>query len=1353
MTSVLPLSAAQSGIWYALKAGAPASAYNIGEYIKIAGPINPGLFDIALHHVLAETQALCIRFVEHDGVPGQVIDLGVHQALSYLDISREAKPISAAETWMRADMARTVDPASGPFFTFALLKTASREFLWYVRFHHLVMDGFGGSLIARRAADVYSALAAGSAVDPSPFGSLGDLVKEDTLYRKSRHFESDRQFFLDLMANCPEPRNLAIRTSSAQEPFLRQITYLAPELIAQIENSAQRMELTFAQFTTLTAAVFIHRLTEAEDIVLGQFMTGRMTRTSRQTPAMARNIVPLRLQIRHDMRIDDLVTQLRRQARAVMRHQRYPIADLRRDLRRIDRPLIRQSVSVRTFDYDAPFAGARGTTHTISTGPVEDLNIHLVHHPSELGTWRLEFDANPDLYDTHSLALLQARFVTLLAAIDNPAALVGQLDILPSNERRQVVFDWNNTSADYPRNQTICDLFESQAHRTPNRVAVVFENARLTYRELDQLADRLARNLVRLGIRPNERVGLYVERSLEMVVGLLGILKAGGAYVPLDPNYPHDRLSLILDDAQPRVLVTQKRLPNQLQASHAAILCLDTVCTDTIDAERTHSATRPGAGDTACVLYTSGSTGRPKGVQIPHRAVVNFLQAMQREPGITCEDKVLAITSLSFDIAGLELYLPLVSGAQVTIAPADIAADGIRLAALIKDCAPTIMQATPTTWRLLLEAGWEGSRKLKILCGGEAWPADLAHALLQRCQSLWNMYGPTETTIWSAVARIELGQPVLIGPPIANTTFYVLDRTDQPAPIGVPGELYIGGDGVALGYLNQPELTAERFVVNPFSNEPASRMYKTGDLVRRGMDGYLEFLGRLDHQVKIRGFRIELGEIETVLRQHPDVRDAVVVARAGRAGEKQLVAYVTAADSSPPSTVGLRDLLRQKLPPHMMPSAFVAVDVFPTTPNGKIDRNALPSPDDQMRRDTSVAYVAPRTPMEELLAAFWRDRLGLRQIGVHDNVFDLGGDSLAILQLSLEIERATGQTVPMTSIFDAPTIARMAAILDGQPFATDDSPLVVLRPGTDGPPVFIIHPVGGSTMQLIPIAKTFPGRRRVYGVQARGLDGTVRPIDRVDAMADHYLKAIKQAQPQGPYLFAGMCFGGLVALEIARRLLEQGDTIGMLACLDTYPHPRYWPLSAKISYFVVRRVKEFVATLKLLGPREAGAYIITRFKALSQKITSRIKGGQAFINAPESLPPALKSVFDSGVAALENYRPRFYPGKVSFLMCGYHAYMPEGPRSVWAHLIGRLDVKSAPAWASPDYIAQWLFDRIQDAEREDFRLHEGHGEPMAGKNASYSEAIAVPAELVTADGPSMALRPGRWSRLLRALPQ
>ena len=386
---------------------------------------------------------------------------------------------------------------------------------------------------------------------------------------------------------------------------------------------------------------------------------------------------------------------------------------------------------------------------------------------------------------------------------------------------------------------------------------------------------------------------------------------------------------------------------------------------------------------------------------------------MQHEPGITAEDSLLSVTSLSFDIAGLELFLPLMVGAQVTIAPSDVAADGFRLAALMKECDATIMQATPATWRLLLEAGWEGSQSLKILCGGEAWPSELAGELLPRCASLWNMYGPTETTVWSSVARIEGDQRVLIGPPIANTTFYVLDLYGQPVPVGVPGELHIGGDGVARGYLNRPELTRERFVADPFSNETAARMYKTGDRVRHLPDGRLEFLGRLDHQVKIRGYRIELGEIEAVLQTSS--RGTRCGSRgAGRWGRRKTACRLRDRKWSRVQyrSAACADLLRRKLAPYMIPAALVPLDAFPLTPNGKIDRNALPLPDDQMRRDTGAAYVAPRTPLEELLASFWCDHLGVKQVGIHDNFFDLGGDSLAMIRLSLEIERATGSELP-----------------------------------------------------------------------------------------------------------------------------------------------------------------------------------------------------------------------------------------------------------------------------------------------------------------------------------------------------
>jgi amino acid adenylation domain-containing protein len=1296
----LPLSSAQLGIWHAINAGVPASDYNISEYISISGAIDPALFEVAVRHVVAETEAICVRVVRRDNLPWQLPGPPPDWYMTYQDVSSAADPVSVAVDWMRREMTQPLDLLVGPLFAFALFKTGPERFLWYVRYHHIVMDAFGGALIARRVADVYSTLASGSPVDCKPFGSLAALLAEDAAYRASGHFSADRQYWQDVMAECPEPVNLGVPMSPASGQFLRQTVEVPSETAAQLQHLARTMDLTFPQIITLCTVIFIHRLTEAEDIVLGQLMTARMSRLSRQMPAMMTNVVPLRVQIDPDMRVEDLGVVVRRSIRAGMRHQRYRIADLRRDLRRIGRPMFRQLISVRPFDYDARFAGFRGTTCPLS-GPVEELNIHVDYDQSDDAAWRVEFDANPAFYDRELLTRLQRRFIRLMTTLRDPAELVGRLDILPDDERRQIVIGWNNTASSYPRDQHLHELFEEQARRTPDRVAVVFEQQQLTYRDLNEQSDRLCHRLTLLGVGAGDRVGLYVERSLGMVVGLLAILKAGAAYVPLDPSYPQDRLAFIFEDSQPVVLLTQQSLQDRLRPRNAAVLCLDTVPVPPTAATRARSSGRAPEADLAYVLYTSGSTGRPKGVEIPHRALVNFLKAMQHNPGITREDRLLSVTSLSFDIAGLELFLPLVVGAQVTIAPSEVASDGFRLAALMEASHTTIMQATPATWRLLLKAGWRGSPDLKILCGGEAWPADLAGALLPCCASLWNMYGPTETTVWSSAARVEDDQRVLLGPPIANTTFYVLDRNSQPVPIGVPGELYIGGDGVARGYLNRPELTSERFVPDPYSKDPAARLYRTGDCVRYLPDGRLEFLSRLDHQVKIRGFRIELGEIESVLRTHPEIQDAVVLARDCGDGEKRLVAYITARHSERVPAGDLRDLLQRKLPPYMIPSAFIPLDAFPLTPNGKIDRGVLPLPDEQMPRDIGKAHVAPRTPLETLLAGFCRTHLRLQQVGVHDNFFDMGGDSLSMLGLSLDIEQATSKHFPLSWIYDAPTVAGIAEAILGQRAVSSYSPLVLLRPGTQAPPVFMVHPVGGSTIRLIPIAKLLPGHHPIYGIQAKGLDGTDAPIDRVEAMADCYVNAITEVQPHGPYLLAGMCFGGLIALEIARRLSERGEQIGLLALLDAYPHPRYWPQRFRLDYLVVRRVRTVLSTLRTEGLQKAAPYITTKLMALLRKSTARMTGRQSLPEAPEYLPPAVKAVLQGGLAALENYQPRYYRGKANYLMCGYHDYLPEAPRSVWKGLIGQLEIDSAPVMMSPEYVANWLYDRIQDVIRHD----------------------------------------------------
>lgn len=1285
----LPLSAAQSGIWYAIKAGTSASAYNIAEYTRIFGSIDIELFETALRQIVSEVEALRLRFFEHDGTPAQIVGEPPDWHLSYLDLSRHTDPMRAAETWMQGEVGQPMNLNHGPLFAFALLKMRANEFLWYFKVHHLIMDGYGAGLITRRLAKIYTALADGLHTGIEQMGSIRTLIDEDLAYRESASFTSDRESWQRVLSDCPEPPSLTVGTAPLSERILHRTEEIPPATVAHLREFTQRTSLTVPQVITLAAVILIHRLTKAEDLILGQFMMARMSPIGRGTPAMATNIIPLRFNIQSDMRVETLSDQVRRNTRAALRRQRYRIADIRRDLRRVGRPIVRQICSVRPLENSPQFAGARSTNHPVRNGPIEDINIHVVYDESGHGACRVEFEANPALYSADEVELLQRRYLQLLSVLDDPDELVGRLEILPPEEREFLLERWNRTDAEYPAKSSVNELIETQSRHAPDRVAATFGERQLTYRQLDEQAARVARHLSALGVTAGDRVALHVERSLDMLVGLVGILKAGGAYVPLDPGYPRERLEFILADCCPRVLLTERKLRDRLCTSDAAELLIDE-----LPPLPSGFVPTPKAGDLAYLIYTSGSTGQPKGVQVSHKALVNFLCAMRREPGVTADDRLLAVTSLSFDIAALELLLPLICGAEVIVAPADVVSDGRRLAALMRSSGATIMQATPATWRILLSYGWEGSEGLRILCGGEAWPAELAGALLQRCSALWNMYGPTETTVWSAAARIEAGQPVLIGPPIANTVFYVLDTDGQSVPLGVPGELYIGGDGVACGYHNRPELTAERFVPDSFSATAGRRLYRTGDRVRQLPSGRLEFLGRLDHQVKIRGFRVELGEIEAVLRSHPSVRDAVAVAVDDSEGHQRLAAFVTPKSEEVPID-RLKELVRQRLPPYMMPAAIVCLRDFPLTPNGKTDRKSLALRDDWARQTPGVVPVAPRTRLEKLVADLWCKCLHVRQIGLHDNFFDLGGDSLSVAGLTLEIERATGVSVPANWVYEAPTVCEMAQLVAGQKPKCGYSPLVLLRPGV-GAPLFMIPSMFGSVAELMPIARALPGDLPIYGVQAKGLSGDEPPDDRVEAMAERYADAIMRLQPKGPYSIVGKCFGGLVAIEVARCLLARGQDIGLLAGLDTFLHPRFWPLRLRIAYFAPRFVRNFFASLSAKRFRD----IAVRIGKVPLKIAGIVQGDLSFLAPPQTLPPAARAVFQAAVAAQAEYKPRHYPGKVSFLMCGYHGLVPNAHSSAWRKWVAGLEERSLTAECvqtesrRAEHAASWIFDRL-----------------------------------------------------------
>lgn len=582
----------------------------------------------------------------------------------------------------------------------------------------------------------------------------------------------------------------------------------------------------------------------------------------------------------------------------------------------------------------------------------------------------------------------------------------------------------------------IHQMFEHQSLQTPDAIAITFKGQQLTYRELNQKANQVGHYLQSLGVKPETLVGVCIERSIEMLVVLLAVLKAGGAYVPLDPSYPTDRIALMIEDSGMQITIIKQAQLENLPPNSNQVIVLEQEW-ETIDRHSSENLISEVAADNvAYTIYTSGSTGKPKGVQVLHGTVVNLLESMQLEPGLTAKDTILAVITISFDMSIPELFLPLSVGARIVMASDQEISDGALLSQAIISSKATVMQATPATWRLLLATGWQGNQQLKIICGGEAMTRNLANLLLERCDSLWNMYGPTETTVYSAIYQVQPGtEAIPIGHPVANTQIYMIvgpcRRKDDPliqTIPGQPGEVYIGGDGLARGYFNRPEMTAEKFVPDPFSNKPGARLYKTGDLARMLPDGNIQYMGRADHQVKIRGYRIELGDIDAALSQYPDIREAAVIVREDGVGEKRLVAYVVSKTNT---NLGfeLRGYLKEKLPEYMVPSTFVMLDAMPLTPNGKIDRRALPSPS-QARPPLEQSFVAPRNSTEQQLAQIWSQLLEIQLIGIHDNFFELGGHSLLIAKMMFQLEEIFQVKLPLSNFFEAPTIEGLAGLID-----------------------------------------------------------------------------------------------------------------------------------------------------------------------------------------------------------------------------------------------------------------------------------------------------------------------------------
>jgi len=954
-------------------------------------------------------------------------------------LSPAARQIRLQE-YIQLDREKGFNLEEAPLMRLALFRMEKADYRLVWTFHHIIADGRSHPIILEEVFTIYDEICQKkdrALPQPRPYGDYIYWLQQQDGSKSEGYW---RQLLESFKGPTPihsirTAGNLDDRSSGIDECEIR----ISKPVTALLETLAHENQLTLGTIIGGAWALLLSRYSGEEDVVFGMVGAGRRwaVEGAQTMVGLFINTLPLRVRVFSEKTLIPWLKEIRQLQIATREHENTPLvkiqgwSDVPRGMNLFETILIFDNYELNAFLRSKGNGWQNREFHLLeNTG----YPITLYAYGGSSLLLKVAFDRQR--FDSRTISRMLDHLKILLLGISKDAACsLSTLPILSDAERHQILTDWNDTSFEYPRESCVHDLFEEQVGKSPDKVATVFGGEKLTYRELNHRANQLAQYLRRVGVGPEVLVGIFVDRSLEMIVGLLGILKAGGAYVPLDPSFPSERLVFMLKDARVSVLLTQVHQLGTMPEYNGQVICLDRdwdkIGQESVEALRSEVSSE----NLAYVIYTSGSTGKPKGVEISHRAVVNFLFSMRCKPGLSEEDILLSVTTLSFDIAALEIFLPLVNGARTVLVSREVASDGTALLRHLRDAGATVMQATPSTWRLLLEGGWQKKIGLKMLCGGEALPGDLASQLLERGDSLWNMYGPTETTIWSSVYRVESkDSPVLIGAPIANTQMYILDRKLQVVPVGVVGELYIGGEGLARGYLNRPELTRERFIDNPFSREPGSRLYKTGDLARYWPDGNIEVLGRQDQQVKIRGFRIELGEIDTILSQHPAVRQAVVVAREDVPGDKRLVGYLIPEGKEAPSVSELRQYLKEKLPEYMVPSAFVIMEKFPLTPNGKIDRKSLPSPTG-LRPELASAYVAPRTEMEGTITSVWQAVLHVEKVGIHDNFFEMGGHSLLATQAVSRINKAFRVNLPLRSFFEKPTIFELSKTIEE--FKTD----------------------------------------------------------------------------------------------------------------------------------------------------------------------------------------------------------------------------------------------------------------------------------------------------------------------------
>ncbi len=1156
-TQTLPLSFAQQRLWFFDQLEGPNAIYNIPTALTFSGSLNIPALSNSLNTILQRHEVLRTTFQEVEGEARQLIRTQVKLELPLIDLRALPAPDQAIEKQRlaKAEALRSFDLSQDLMVRAQLLLLGQNEFLLLVTMHHIVSDAWSMDILGREVSQLYQAYMRGL---PSPLPDNPSIQFADFAYWQRQWLQGDAlanhlAYWQKQLADAPSvmelpldyPRPSQMSYQGAHRPFR-----LSEAFNRKLHILSRQAETTL--YMTLLAAfkVLLYRYSGQKDLVVGSPIANRTRPEIETLIGVFINTLALRSDLAGNPTFMELLEQVKQTTQDAYEHQDLPLEVLVEALQP-ERNLRHSPLFQLMFVWqNAPQSQLEFPNLRVSQPPLEfpiarfDLILTMEERDNELVGF---FTYNTALWEESSIERMIDHFHKLLSNIlENPSQPIAQIPLLSEIERRRLLLDWNDARLDTPQDQCLHHLFEAQVVRTPDKVALVFEDQQLTYCELNQRANRIAHDLQQLGVGPDIFVGLYVERSLEMVIGILAILKAGGAYLPLEPDWPAERLAYLTDNAGISILLAQEHLPPPSLSSSIQVVNLNRP-----RSTNGHNPTSPVSPDhLAYLLYTSGSTGTPKGVTVAHRQVVNYCFTFLAQCQIPAGFSYAMVQPLSVDSCISTLFPPLWTDGVLHLISRERSLTPDTLAYYFQIHFIDCLKIAPSHLAALLPAPVLPRQRLII--GGEASRWDWVVELQRNTECLiFNHYGPTETTVGVLTHQIDPSDfryvTTPIGRPLPNTQAYILDQTQQPVPIGVTGELYIGGANVARDYLNLPGMTSEKFVPDPFSSKPGARLYKTGDLCRYRSDGTIEFLGRDDHQVKIRGFRIEPGEIESVLSQHPQVQEMVVVARDDRSSDKQLVAYLV-PKHEPPTSNELRRYAQQRLPDYMVPAAFVTLDGLPRTAHGKLNQRALPSP------EPSLQYVLPRDSTEQRLIHLWQEALNLPSISIQDSFFDIGGHSLLAVRLMARIQQDFGQRLPLATLFQYPTIEAMAGLLRQQYGREQWSSLVAIQPYGAESPIFCVPGAGSIPLYLYPLARHLGPEQPFYGLQPPGLDGShPPPYTTIEDMASYYLEIIKQVQPQGPYYLGGHSFGGKVAFELAQQLLRQGDQIALLAVLDAMP--------------------------------------------------------------------------------------------------------------------------------------------------------------------------------------------------------